>query len=188
MSRPAALPIVEAVEKVLDLYNGYYPDTAKFRVATNSGFLQTVDVFKGFLRHAIAPSSVALEFWTFLQSYFNDNLEQHGDPTHPQSFILIPRSGQWTTVADMLLNMNQTALGDLTNEMNTHAHEWITRLLLPSMFVSPLPLQGLRWSFAVRSHGNTPGQLISDNSLHQRVATFREQVSRQMSLFMPQGI
>jgi len=115
---------------------------AKFRIATNSGFLKTVDIFQALLRRAIAPSSVALEFWRFLQTYFNDILEQHGDHTHPQFLVLIPRHGQWTTVADKLLNMGEMALDDLTKEMNTHAHEWVTRWLLPSMLVSPLCLRG----------------------------------------------
>ena len=42
----------------------------------------------------------------------------------------------------MLLDVSEPILSDPTNEVNTHAREWITRLLLPSMFVSPLPLRG----------------------------------------------
>ena len=78
-------------------------------------------VFQALLRHAIASSSVALECWKFLQAYFNDVLEQHGGHTDPQSLILIPRHGQWETVDGKLLNMSETTLGDLTEEMNTHA-------------------------------------------------------------------
>jgi hypothetical protein len=36
--------------------------------------------------------------------------------------------------------MSDTAVDNLTEEMKTHARDWVTRLLLPSMFVSPLPL------------------------------------------------
>lgn len=178
MNRPGALPIVKAVEKILDFYNSCYSNMAKFRLVTNSSSLQTIDVLQALLRHAIAPSSVALEFWKFLQTWFDTVLEQHGDPMNLQSLVLIHRNSQWTTVADNLLKMSEAVLGDLTEGMNTHACNWITRLLLPSMLVSPFLCDGLRLVSAVRSYGKTPGSLISDNSVHQRVAKFREQVSR----------
>jgi len=142
MSNLGALPIVEAVDKVINIYNGYYPDTAKFSITTNSALLETVDVLQALLHHAIAPSTVALEFWKFLQAYFNDVLERRGDHTHPQSVVLVPHHGQWKTVDAKLLNMSETTLGGLTEDMNTHAREWMTKLLLPSMFVAPLPLRG----------------------------------------------
>jgi len=99
MSHSGALPIVGAVEKIIYIYNQYYPDTAKFSITTtNSGFLKTVDVLQALLHYAIAPSLIALEFWKFLRAHFNDVLEQHGDHTDPPSLVLIPRHGQWQTV------------------------------------------------------------------------------------------
>lgn len=142
MSHPDALPllpIVEAVEKIFDLYNDYTHDPAKFSLTTKTNLL-TVAVFKALLRHAIAPSSVARNFWQFLKPHFDDVLEEHGDPTGPQS--LGPRHGGWTTIENKLLQMPERAHGDLTNEMNQHAYEWMARLLLPSTFLSLLPSTG----------------------------------------------
>ena len=116
----------------------------KFRLATNSSFLRTVDVFRALLRHTIAPSSVGQEFWKFLQLYFSDALQLHGDPTHLQSLFLVPHNSEWTTFTENLLNMSEAVLGDLTEKMSTHACNWITRLLLPSMFLSPFLCEGLR--------------------------------------------
>jgi hypothetical protein len=128
--------VVKAVEKIVDTYHVHYPYLAKFSVTTNSPLLNTVEVLRALLCHAIAPTWVALEFWNVLQAYFNGVLVQHGDPTDPQSLALSPRDGEWKMV-DELLTMNETALNELTEQMNRYAREWMTMLLLPSMFLSP---------------------------------------------------
>jgi hypothetical protein len=137
MHPPSALPIVKAVEKIVDTYHAHYPDLAKFSMTKNSPSLNTVDVFRALLDHAIAPTSVALEFWNVLQAYFNGALVQYGDATDPQSVALSPRDGKWTTVDDGLITMSEMALNELTEGMNKHAREWMTMLLLPSMFLTP---------------------------------------------------
>ena len=142
MTHPGALPIVEAVKKIFDFYNSHNPDLAQFRLTTKPPVLLTVDVFKALLRHAIAPSSVAKNFWEFLEPYFNDVLKEHGDPTDPQALVLIPHNGEWTAVEDKLLEFRAKTLDALTEEMNRHARAWITGLLLPSTFLSLLPLRG----------------------------------------------
>ena len=136
MNPPGALPIVGAVEKILNHYNQYNPDPAEFTLTTNSASLKTVDVLLALLRHAIAPSSVASEVWNSLRVYFNDIIEQRGDPTNPRSLTLRPRDGEWTTVDAGLLKMSETAFNELTEEMSTCARDWMTRLLLPSMLPS----------------------------------------------------
>ena len=141
-----ALPIVEALEKIFDLYNDYIPDPPKFNLTTKTSLL-TVSVFKSLLHQAIAPGSVAKNFWHVLKPHFDDVIKEHGDPTDPQS--LGPHHGGWTTVENKLLQMTERALGDLTNEMNQHAYEWVARLLLPSRFLSLLPLRGAQ--VAIRS-------------------------------------
>ena len=139
MSHPAALPIVEALKTIFDLYKNYHPDLAQFRLATNSRLLITITVFQALLDHAIAPSSVAKNFWKLLKPFFNDVLQEHGDPTDPHSLLICPRNGQWTSVEHKLLLLNESTLGDLTQAMNDHAHEWMTWLLLPSSFLPLLP-------------------------------------------------
>ena len=139
ISHPAALPIVEALKTIFDIYNGYNLNRAQFRLATNSRLLITVAVFQALLDHAIAPSSVAKNFWKFLKPFFDDVLQEHGDPTDPLSLLICPRNGQWTTVEDKLLLLSDNTLDDLTQAMNDHAHEWMTWLLLPSSFLSLLP-------------------------------------------------
>jgi hypothetical protein len=136
MHPPSALPIVKAVENIVDTYQAHYPDLAKFSITTNSPLLNTVKVLRVLLCHAIAPTWVVLEFWNVLQAYFNSVLVQHGDPTNPQSLALSPCDGEWKMV-DELLTMNETALNELTEQMNRHACKWMTMLLLPSMFLSP---------------------------------------------------
>jgi hypothetical protein len=131
MNPPNALPIVEAVERFLDLYSACNPNPAEFSLTVNSGFLRTVQAL---IRHAIAPTSVALEFWKLSQPYLKDVLEQHGDL---QTLALSPHAGQWTMVKTKLLEMNDTTLKGLTEAMNNHAREWITILLLPSLSFSP---------------------------------------------------
>ena len=141
MTPPGALPLVEAVEKIFDLYNECNPDLAKFHLTTNSPLLLTVSVFKALLHHAIAPSSVAKNFWEFLSPHFHDVLEEHDDPTVPQSLILRPLHGEWTTVRNKLLQMTEGTLDHLTEEMNHHAREWMITLLLPSTFISPITFE-----------------------------------------------
>ena len=136
MNPSDALPIVEAVERVLNIYNEYNSDPAEFTLTTNSASLKTVDVLLALLRHAIAPSSVASEVWKLLRVYFSDFIEQHGDSTNPRSLTLRPRDGEWTTVDAGLLKMSQATSNELTEEMSTCARDWMTRLLLPSMLPS----------------------------------------------------
>lgn len=155
------LPIVEAVEKVFDLYNDYIPTPAKFSLTTTTSLL-TVAVFKALLHHAIAPSSVANNFWQFLKPHFDDVLEEHGDPTDLQS--LGPRHGGWTRIENKLLQMTERALDDLTNEMNQHAYEWMARLLLPSMFLSLLPLRATQ--VAIRSPLSREDPSFTQNRQH----------------------
>ena len=98
------------------------------------------------LRHAIAPSSVTLEFWKFLQLCFNDALQLHGAATlhtcNPFSSLSVTVNGQPSL--KNLLNMSEAVLGDLIEKMNTHACNWITRLFLPSVFLSPFLCEGPR--------------------------------------------
>ena len=136
MNPLGSLPIVAAVERVLNIYNEYNPDPAEFTLTTNSASLKTVDVLLALLRHAIAPSSVASEVWKLLRVYFNDFIEQHGDPTNPPSLTLRPRDGEWTTVDAGLLQMSETTSNELTEEMSTCARDWMIKLLLPSMLPS----------------------------------------------------
>jgi hypothetical protein len=137
MHPPSALPIVKAVEKIVDTYHAHYPDLAKFSITINSPSLNTVDVFRALLDHAIAPTSVALEFWNVLQAYFNGVLVQYGDATDPQSLALSPCDGKWSTVEDELLKMGETTFKELTEAMTKLARDWMSTLLLPSMFLSP---------------------------------------------------
>ena len=136
MSHPGALPIVEALKKTFDIFNNYHPDLAQFRLATNSPLLITVTVFQALLDHAIAPSSVAKNFWEFLKPFFSDVLQEHGDPISPHSLLICPRNGQWTAVEDKLRLLSESTLDELTQAMNDHAREWMTWLLLPSSSLS----------------------------------------------------
>ena len=146
MSHPGALPIVEAVKRIFDLYHKSYPGHAQFRLATNSRHLTTVTVVGALLDHAIAPTSVAKNFWDFLKPFFDDVLQQHGDP---HSVLICPRNGQWPMVEDKLLLLSKSTLDGLTQAMNDHAREWMTWLLLPSSFLSLLPVRGAQ--IAIRS-------------------------------------
>ncbi len=147
MSYPDVLHVVEAVEKIFDLYNECHPDPAIFSVTSSSPPLLTVDVLKALLNHAITPRSVAKNFWQCLKPFFNDVLIQHGDPTNPQYLGLGPPNGHWTLVENKLLDLSDGE--DLTEAMNNHAREWMTGLLLPSTFLSLFPLGGAR--MAIRS-------------------------------------
>ena len=166
MSHPGALPIVEALKRIFDIYNSYNLNQAQFRIATNSRLLITVTVFQALLDHAIAPNSVAKNFWEFLKPFFNDVLQEHSDPTDPHSLLICPRNGQWTTVEDKLLLFSESTLGDLTQAMNDYAHEWMIWLLLPSLFLSLLHLRGPQ--IAIRSP--LPREDPSVTPKHQHVA------------------
>ena len=131
----------EAVTKIFDFYNSHNPDLAQFRLTMKPPILLTVDVFKALLCHALRPSSVAKNFWEFLEPHFNDALKEHGDPTDSQSLILIPHNGEWTTVENKLLEFRELNLDALTKEMNSHACAWITGLLLPSTFLFPIAFE-----------------------------------------------
>jgi hypothetical protein len=61
-------------------------------------------------------------------------VSQQDDLAHPQSLVFVPRNGKRIIVAGALLNMSETVASTLTNKMNTHAREWVTRLLLPRVF------------------------------------------------------
>lgn len=93
-------------------------------------------MLKALLRHSIAPSSVAKDFWQFLEPFFDDVLKEHGDPTAPQTLVLRPRDGEWTWVENKVLELSEEAPSELTKEMSHHAREWMNRLLLPSAFLS----------------------------------------------------
>jgi len=137
MSHTGALPVVEAVEKIFDLYNEHNPNPGQIRITTNGPPLWPVNVFKALLNHAISPSSVAKSCWEFLAPFFNDVLQEHGDPTDPQSIFLSPRNGDWTTVENMLLELQRERPRDgLTQKIDEHAREWMITLLLPSTFLS----------------------------------------------------
>ncbi len=186
MSYPDVLHVIDAIEKIFDLYNEHNPDPAKFSVTSSSRLLLTVDVLKALLNHAIAPSSVAKNFWQFLEPFFNDVLMAHGDPTDLQYLGLGPPNGEWTLVENKLLDSSDG--DDLTEAMNHHAREWVIKLLLPSTFLSLIAFDRVIWPSVVRSRGKTPGTLHSEDTLHRRVGRFRRQMSRLMSAFMPQII
>ena len=77
--------------------------------------------------------------------------------------------------------MSGSALNDITNEVNTDACEWITGLLPLSMFASP---QGHPQSTLAERLRLTHQQQLAP----QKVAKFRESVSRQTRLILPQAI
>jgi hypothetical protein len=134
-----AKPIVQAVTKIINAHNAYVhsPDRMTFTLTTAPPRFKTLVVLRALLDHAIAPSSVALEFWNVFRASFNRVLVMHGDPADPQSLTLNPRDGEWTTVEGELLTMNETALNQLTEAVTKLARDWIFTLLLPSMFLSP---------------------------------------------------
>ena len=138
MSLEGPLPMVEAVERIIDLYNVYNPKPKEAFYLTTNTHLQAVDVFKALLHHAISPRSVATNFWDFFKTHFSDVLEEHRDPKDQQSLALGPRSGGWETVEGKLVHMTKAQLERLKEEMDTHAYGWVARLLLPSAFL-PLP-------------------------------------------------
>ena len=142
MSHPNAVPIVEAVEKIFDLYNEHNPNRKRIHLTTGSRLFWPVDVFKALLHYAISPSSVAKHCWEFLGPFFNDVLQEHDDSTDPQTTILGPRNGDWTTVVNKLLELQRgRPRDDLTRKIEDCARKWVVRLLLPGTFLSLIAFQ-----------------------------------------------
>ena len=76
-----------------DLYNGYYPDTTKFSLATILPPLKAIDIFMAPFRQSCRCTELGcVGLCKFICIYFVDILEQQGDPTHQQSLVLIPRN------------------------------------------------------------------------------------------------
>jgi len=136
MNHPDALPIKEAIKKILESYIPYCPNDMTFSVAAGSPDLNTVDVLNALLQHAIDPSSVASSIWDVLKPYFQNVLNQQYHPEH----VLFPPKGGWHVVKITLMTMSEGKLEDLTEKLKTHAKDWITMFLLPSMLFSPAPL------------------------------------------------
>jgi len=136
MNHPDALPIKEAIEKILESYIPYCPGDMTFRVTAGSPGLNTVNVLNALLQHAIDPSSVASSIWNVLKPYFQNVLNQRHQPEH----ILFPPKDGWHVVDTTLMTMSEGELEDLTEKLKIHAKNWITLFLLPSMLVSPAPL------------------------------------------------
>jgi len=129
MYHPDALPIKEAIEKILESYIPYCPDDMTFRVTTGSSNLNTVNVLNALLQHAIDPSSVASSIWDVLKPYFQNVLDQRHHPEH----VLFPPKDGWHVVNTTLMTMSEGRLEDLTDKLKTHAKDWITLFLLPSV-------------------------------------------------------
>jgi len=132
MNPQGALPIVEAVERILDIYNEHNPNPAEFSLTINSRLLKTVDVLQ--VVSAMLPRlPLTLGFWNLVRQYSKMVLNNIAtqQTCKPSPSVLVPASGMWSRPG--YWKMNKTTLKGLTEAMNNHAREWITILLLPGM-------------------------------------------------------
>ena len=100
-----------------------------FSITAGSPVLNAVEVLRALHQHAINPSSVASGIWGVFSPYFKEVIDD-------LQSVFVDK----VAVGNRLLTMGEKELNELTERMISHAKDWVTMFLLPSMLFFPAPL------------------------------------------------